>query len=441
MARPLTWFGDDFTGSADVLLQYARAGLPGLLFLRTPTRDELAAASRAYSTVGIAGVTRALPPEKIVPIVEEAFALLESIDPRVVQYKICSTADSSPEFGSIKPAVDAGRRKFGNAPVGILAAQPDLGRYTVFANHFGRDRDGIHRLDRMYAMANHAVTPMHEADLRLHFGAQLGTDVACMPITELRAGRGRDVINSIAAAGVEAFVLDSLENADLEATSAALLDTSPERLFALGSGGLATGIAAVLGETAARWTGNDLTGPAPARCLVVSGSASRRTTEQINQAMANGWTAIALDPVDLSADAIDKAATDAVRAFEDAPGVIVYTTHQRLLPATTRVDARSIGEALAAVIRNVKHRIDLPRIFVAGGDTSGFVLTGLHVATLSAIGTVGSDLLLGVVTSDDEERGSFDVVLKGGQLGGVNVFQEALEVGTARTRELRTAQF
>ncbi|WP_181430119.1 four-carbon acid sugar kinase family protein [Curtobacterium sp. MCPF17_018] len=430
MSRPLTWFGDDFTGSADVLLQYARAGLSGLLFLRTPTPDELAEAAATHRTVGIAGVTRALHPEQIAPVVEEAFALLESIDPRVVQYKICSTADSSPEFGNIKPAVDAGRRRFGSGPVGILVAQPDLGRYTVFANHFGRDANGIHRLDRVNAMANHAVTPMHEADLRLHFAEQLGTNVGGVPITELRAGRGADAISLLAATGVNAFVLDSLETTDLESAAAALLTTSPSKLFTVGSGGLATGLAAALGETGAGWAGHNLTGPAPARCLVVSGSASRRTTEQIDEAVANGWTAIALDPTDVTPDAIDRVATAAAAAFESTPGVIVYTAHQRLLRATGPVDSASVGHALAAVIRDVKRHVDVPRIFVAGGDTSGFVLTGLKAATLTAIGTVGTDLLLGSVTSDDPDLGSFEVVLKGGQLGALDVFQEALEVGT-----------
>jgi len=434
MSELLTWFGDDFTGSSDVLLQYTRAGVPALLFLGTPTATELHAAAEKYQAIGIAGLTRAMRTPEIGPVVQEAFELLATLDPRVLQYKICSTADSSVEVGSIAPAVRIGRDMFGARPVPILPAQPDLGRYTVFGNHFGRDVTGVHRLDRLPSMAHHPVTPMTEADLRRHFAAQLATEVGGLPITALRIGDGARVLQELSEEGRVAFVMDALDNDDLHAAAQLLLAELDGVLFAVGSGGLSVGLAAV--RTASRPVADTAAGPKPGTCLVVSGSAAGRTSDQIDAAVAAGWTALPLDPARLSTDAeareavaeLGKTASD---AFGKSPGVIVYTAHRDSLPPTSAVPSNAVGAALGDVILAVRRRTNVSRVLLAGGDTSGYVLTRLRATTLSATGAVGSDLVLGTVTSLDEDINGLEVVLKGGQLGHLDVFESALETRAA----------
>lgn len=435
MSRALTWFGDDFTGSSDVLLQYTRAGIPALLFMRTPTVADLDQAGRRYDALGIAGITRALPVDRIGPVVREAFHRLAELDPLVVQYKICSTADSSPEVGSIAPPLQAGRELFGEVPVPILPAQPDLGRYTLFGNHFGRDATGIHRLDRLPAMANHPVTPMAEADLRIHFAAQLDQEVGGIDLTTLRAGDGAEALGRLAAAGMAAYVVDAIDNDDLLKAAELLLAGSGNRVFAIGSGGLSTGIAAARGGDGTGPAARPPSGEAPSACLVVSGSASGRTSEQIDQAIAAGWTAIPLDPARLgSADhfrgAVDDVARAALDAFDHSRGVVVYTAHHTLLPPSDKVASDTVGAALGEVVLAARRHLRVPRVVVAGGDTSGYVLTRLKAETLSAVGTVGDDLVLGTVTSADNLVDGVEVVLKGGQLGTADVFDRALHVAT-----------
>jgi len=60
----LTYYGDDFSGSTDVLEAFSSHGLPGVLFLQPPSDSQLAKfpGSRA---VGIAGTSRSRsPPQK-----------------------------------------------------------------------------------------------------------------------------------------------------------------------------------------------------------------------------------------------------------------------------------------------------------------------------------------------------------------------------------------
>ncbi len=143
-----------------------------------------------------------------------------------------------------------------------------------------------------------------------------------------------------------------------------------------------------------------------------------------------------LDPARLSTDAeareavaeLGKTASD---AFGKSPGVIVYTAHRDSLPPTSTVPSNAVGAALGDVILAVRRRTNVSRVLLAGGDTSGYVLTRLRATTLSATGAVGSDLVLGTVTSLDEDINGLEVVLKGGQLGHLDVFESALETRAA----------
>jgi uncharacterized protein YgbK (DUF1537 family) len=66
------------------------------------------------------------------------------------------------------------RRVAPNPLVAIVGGQPNLGRYCVFANLFAAVSSGgsVVRIDRHPTMRAHPVTPMHEADLRVHLAAQ-----------------------------------------------------------------------------------------------------------------------------------------------------------------------------------------------------------------------------------------------------------------------------
>lgn len=425
MSGLFTYLGDDFTGSSDVLLQYARVGRSGVLFLTMPTEAELASAAAAYSTIGVASVIRSLGPADAEPVAREAFELFRGFNPRVVQYKICSTGDSSPTLGSIEPATTLGRKYFGSHPVPILAAQQSLGRYTVFGNHFARSTDGtVVRLDR-HPMATHPSTPMDEADLRLHFARQLGGEVGLLDLLSLRSGRGPDVVRDLRERGVVAYVVDAVDEFDLESAARVMLSESPETVFAVGSGGLSVGLARVIPSP----SGGSLAAPSGTRrCLVVSGSASLQTSAQISRAAERGWRIIDV-PAELLGDEPNPASLSrlfgsAAEALTEESGVIVCTSRAGTRRDTPVPPAR-VGRVLGKLIVYCRQQGNLDRVVVAGGDTSGYVLRTLGARTLSAQGPIGPHLLLGSITSEDPSLDGLEVVLKGGQLGGLDVFDEA----------------
>ena len=147
----LAYYGDDFTGSTDALEFLGRAGARTALFIAPPTPAQLAAYS-GLDAIGIAGLTRAMPPDAMQAVLEPAFAALRALGPRHVHYKVCSTFDSSPAIGSIGRAIEVGRGVFQNPFVPLLVAAPALGRYCAFGNLFARlgigSSGSIFRLDR-----------------------------------------------------------------------------------------------------------------------------------------------------------------------------------------------------------------------------------------------------------------------------------------------------
>src|SRR5215470_14943556 len=126
--RLLTWYGDDFTGSTDVLEMLSLHGLASVLFLERPGAELLDRFAH-YRAFGLAGSSRSRSPEWMDEHLPPACEWLASLGAPICHYKVCSTFDSSPQVGSIGRALEIGQRLFGTPCVPIIAGAPALGRY------------------------------------------------------------------------------------------------------------------------------------------------------------------------------------------------------------------------------------------------------------------------------------------------------------------------
>ncbi|MFX5817302.1 four-carbon acid sugar kinase family protein, partial [Acinetobacter baumannii] len=79
------------------------------LYIKIPAPQAFAAAAAELDVVGIAGPARALSPEAIEAELAPAFAALAGLQPQLVQYKICSTFDSSPTTGSFGKVIEVAK--------------------------------------------------------------------------------------------------------------------------------------------------------------------------------------------------------------------------------------------------------------------------------------------------------------------------------------------
>ena len=413
--RLISYYGDDFTGSTDVMEALALHGLDAVLFTRIPSAEEFAPFA-GYQAFGLAGTSRSETPDWMDKNLPSAFAFLKALEARFCHYKVCSTFDSSPEVGSIGRAIEIGSTVFNQAMVPLIVGAPQLRRFTFAGNLFANYLGQIYRIDRHPVMGIHPVTPMREADLRLHLGAQTGLAVALAENDWPRAGVALiDVHDSETqlAAGQKLLDLSGGFLAGSSGVEYALMKAMVQR-------GMITGAAHF---------------PPLARVdqtIVVSGSVSPTTERQIRHALGHGFVAVPVSAVDLAQD--DGATLG--RAVDAALGVLAQgqspIIHTALGPATDEGERlrlipdarRKIGESLGDILKAVMTRVKLRRVFVAGGDSSSHALGRLDVYALTTCAplpaTPGSPMCHAFSRSTDID--GFEIALKGDQIGADDYF-------------------
>lgn len=411
------FYGDDFTGSVDVLLQLRRAGWTSRLFLGLPDPAELRAAAGEVDAVGVAGVARSLPTGQIESEVRPVLEELSALRPVIVQYKACSTADSSPAVGSLGRVIEIARDVFGPATVPALFAQPDFGRFTAFGHHFAAEEGQVYRLDRQPTMSRHPVTPMRESDLARHLSLQTSLPIGSMNLPEYTDAP--DIARKLALRTEAATVLDALTDGHIELVSQAVVANSQSSApqFVMGSGGFSRGLAAAFSrsDTSRVDSVDELNADGPV--LAVSGSQSPQTARQIDEARRRGWTVLALPAQD------DGPLKDRIIAELSAGRSVVVTTGS---PAVIN-DGGSLVEALSArlsgVIEAALREGSHSRVIVCGGDTSSHVLRQLGARSLSIAANPVGNVVLCRVASPNPWLDGTEVLLKGGQVGPVDLFE------------------
>ncbi|MGH7005343.1 MAG: four-carbon acid sugar kinase family protein, partial [Alphaproteobacteria bacterium] len=296
----LSFYGDDFTGSTDVMEALSANGVETVLYLDIPDAALLQRFAHCRA-LGIAGTSRSESPAWMEANLVPVLAWLKARNAAICHYKVCSTFDSSPATGNIGKAVEIGRDVFEQAAVPLLVGAPQLRRYTVFGTLFAAYRGEVYRLDRHPVMSRHPVTPMREADLRLHLKEQSRLQCGLVDAVTLRADDADSRIDRIAG-GPDGMILFDVDDAQSQRHAGRQL----WRLRRDG-GWFVAGSSGVEYALLAAWRENGLAGGPrsyalpgkAARIAVVSGSVSPTTESQIRHALANGFKAIALDPLEL----------------------------------------------------------------------------------------------------------------------------------------------
>src|SRR5215207_6669485 len=102
----LTYYGDDLTGSTDVMEVLEWGGVPTVLFLEPPDAETVRQRFPHARAVGVAGVSRTMSPQEMDEHLPASFAALKGLGASYFHYKVCSTFDSSPTVGSIGRATE-----------------------------------------------------------------------------------------------------------------------------------------------------------------------------------------------------------------------------------------------------------------------------------------------------------------------------------------------
>jgi 3-oxoisoapionate kinase len=449
----IAFYGDDFTGSTDALECLALAGLRSILFVDVPS-PEVLARYEGLQAVGIAGNSRSLAPEEMDEVMPGVLDALAQSGAPLLHYKVCSTFDSSPTIGSIGRVMDLARRVLGTGTIPIVVGAPKLGRHSLFGTLFARHNvDGtVHRLDRHPTMSVHPTTPMREADMRRHIGAQTAQAIALLPAPEIARspGQAAAALEAALAGEPEALLIDLLDD-DAEPRVGAILEDMAQRrapLFVVGSSGVEYALVAHWRDAGRVPAEPPSMAAAPVeRIFVISGSCLPATGAQIAAAVRAGFAEVALDPLALIEEGPEGAHAGAVvekiaRGLAEVRSVVAHSSTGPGDPREAKVSehfaraggsgesgriqgGRALAAAAGRILAGVLARVHLERFVVAGGDTATAAVKMLGIDALEVVAPLAPGAPLCRALAPGRELHGRELVLKGGQIGGPEFFVQA----------------
>lgn len=412
----LAYYGDDFTGASDSLATLTEGGLRALLFLGVPNAGHLDRAG-PLDALGIAGAARSMGPEAMRAELAPVAPFLAATGARVIQYKCCSTFDSSATTGNLAVGLQSLARALHDPLLAVLGGQPSLGRYCLFGQLFASaGGQEVFRIDRHPTMSRHPVTPMDEADLRRHLAHQGLADLALHDYRQY-ASHNTDA----AALPGKQVLFDISESAQLPAIGRTLWQQATKAPLAI------LGASSVSEALLAHWrsTGEAPPAPEPARLtahngpvLVLSGSQSPLSARQIEAAKGH-FHHLMFDP--------QQDDTALLEAAQDVLGSGHHLLIQMQPPKPGGLAPHQAAAIGGAMLARLLHRVPaVRRVGIAGGDTSSLAVQALDVWALQHVCRLAPGVSVVRARSDDARFDGIELMLKGGQMGQDDLFRRLL---------------
>ena len=463
----LSFYGDDFTGSTDVVEALAVNGIPTALFLAPPDvetvqrfrlkRNISQAGDGSLRAFGVAGTGRSMSPEQMQEELPPIFRGILAHSAPLFHYKICSTFDSSPTVGSIGKAGELAREIAGAGNIPLLVGTPCLRRYVAFGNLFATVGNETYRIDRHPTMSRHPVTPMDEGDIRRHLAKQTRLPVHLFDLLQQQGtDEAVDARYEETIGGQEGFVLfDCLEQDHLRTAGRLVWENRSELpMFVVGASAVEYALCEWLQET------GEITRPAAPprpgsvdRLLVMSGSCAPVTRQQIGRALEAGFRGLAIDTAALvnprTRDTeFSSVVSEASSLLNQGSDVVVYSARgpedpmiartRRALEAAgkgSQSPSQILGREQGMMLKEILARVPLERVMVTGGDTSGHVIGQLGIFALEVIMPLAPGSPLCITHANSDAFDGLEIVLKGGQVGKEEYFSQAKDGGNPEYME------
>jgi uncharacterized protein YgbK (DUF1537 family) len=416
---------DDFTGATDLANNLVRAGMRVVQAIGVPGEP----LDTEADAVVVALKSRTLPVAEAIAQSLAALHWLQAQGAQQIYFKYCSTFDST-AHGNIGPVTEALMDALADQPGGDFTiatpAFPDNQR-TVFKGHlFVGDV-----LLNESGMQNHPLTPMTDANLVRVLQGQCQRKVGLVDYKVVAQGEAaiRERMAQLRAQGVTVAVVDAISNDDLMRLGPALKGMP---LVTAGSG-VAIGLPANFGIVPSS-TASALPA-ATGWQAVVSGSCSLATNRQVLSFIQSGRPALAIDPLQIAAQAstgVDVVAATLAWAqplLAQGP-VLIYSSADssavKSVQGLLGVDAAGalVERTLAAIARGLV-TLGVRQLVVAGGETSGACVQALAITQMK----IGPQIDPGVpwchAQSEAAGPDGLHLTLKSGNFGTDDFFSKA----------------
>jgi uncharacterized protein YgbK (DUF1537 family) len=406
---------DDFTGATDIAGMLVKGGMRTIQTIGVPAKGTI---PDDVDAVVVALKTRSIPAVEAVAQSLAALKALQEADCVRFFFKYCSTFDST-DAGNIGPVGDALLDALEARQAIYCPAFPVNGRTIFFGHLFVGDV-----LLSDSHMRHHPLTPMTDASLVRVLARQTPHKVGLVPLKQVQSGSAvlRESLDRLAADGVRHVVVDAVADTDLGIIGEAIGDD----VLVTGGSGVALGLPAAYRRRGlmAHRSGADTLPRIDGAPAVLAGSCSAATLGQIK---AFKGAHLALD-------------TDAICRGEDVAGKALAWARDKvgkepiLLSASDTPDAvkalqarygiekssQAIEKTMAALARGLVEA-GVSRLVVAGGETSGAVVSALDVTALR----IGPEIDPGVPWTASVGTRPILLALKSGNFGAPDFFTKA----------------
>ncbi len=398
-----------------------RAGMRTVQVMGVPERS---ASFDGFDAVVVALKSRTNPATEAVDwSLRSADALLDR-GARQLFFKYCSTFDSTGQ-GNIGPVAQALLTRVGGELALACPAFPANKRTVFHGNLFVGD---LALADS--PMKDHPLTPMRDSNLVRVLQGQTALPVGLIPFVIVDQGANAigAAFDAAARNGKRFVVVDAIHDRHLVDIGTAAAD---HKLITGGSG-IALGLPAnFIARGLMKHASSPRETKAPkGRQLIISGSCSEATRGQVQAAIAAGIPTIEVDAVAVArgrSTAADLVGW-ALKQPADAPVLISSSAEPDRVAEVQKEFGREqsgamvehlLGTAAKALVAK-----GFTRIIVAGGETSGAVVTALGVNAVA----IGAEIAPGVPWTISLDGEPLALALKSGNFGAPDFFLRAWDL-------------
>ena len=408
---------DDFTGATDIAGMLVKGGMRTIQTIGVPAKGTI---PDDVDAVVVALKTRSIPAADAVAQSLDALKALQAAGCVRFFFKYCSTFDST-DAGNIGPVGDALLDALKAKQAIYCPAFPVNGRTIFFGHLFVGDV-----LLSDSHMKHHPLTPMTDASLVRVLARQTPHKVGLVALKQVQSGSAvlREALDKLATEGVRHVVVDAVADTDLGIIGEAIGDDT----LVTGGSGVALGLPAAYRRRGlmAHRSGADALPKTEGASAVLAGSCSAATLGQI-KAFKGAHLALDTDAICRGEDVAGKALAWAKEKLGKAPILLSASDTPEAVKALQAKygierSSQAIEKTMAALARGLVEA-GVGRLVVAGGETSGAVVSALDVTALR----IGPEIDPGVPWTASVGARPLLLALKSGNFGAPDFFTKAFD--------------
>ena len=419
MSLELGIIADDFTGATDIANTLAKERINTVQIIGVPDTNTTIDNAKA---VVVALKSRSIPPNEAVQQSLDTLNWFKLHEVKQIIFKYCSTFDST-KHGNIGPVADVLIDALNSQIAIICPAFPENNR-TIYMGHLFVGTELLSESP----LKDHPLNPMRDSNLIRLMESQSKYKAGLIQLNEVRNGPQsiKRSINKLSKEGFRYAVADSITNDDLIALGSAVSNHP----LVTGSSGIGFGISRDLQPKISKTNVKSVkVSNISGKSIILAGSCSKTTRSQLARVI-DLWPSIKLD--------VAKIVKNKKTKFEliewarnqptDQPVVIFSSSSKKeILELQRDFEIRNVGKLIEKIFADIAESLvksGFRKLIVAGGETSGAVVSALNIKKLR----IGQEISPGIPWTETYSDPKLALALKSGNFGDQDFFIKAIKM-------------